>query len=265
VASRAEEKQQKREEREQREQEEEKKGKRKRRLKIVGGAVLAAIVLVVVAVLLSSSGTKSGVKPASPAAPTAQGSSLGRATLAGIPQKGLALGKPGAPVTVQEFADLQCPVCGDFDLNVLPRIVQQYVRTGKARVIYENYPVIGKDSLPAAYAAAAAGQQNKGWEFIDLWYRNQGQENSGYVNDAFIRKIAAGVQGLDVQRLMRDRNSPAVQSQVKASFAAGDANKFAGTPSFVIQKTGGRPQLINAQEPTASQFGGIIDSLLAAG
>ena len=265
MASRTEEKRRAREERQEKERQEQALARRGRRLRIVGLAVAAAAVLVLVAVLVSSSGTKKGTpgvsRPASPSGPT-KGASLTSRELGGIPQSGLTLGNPSAPVTIREYADLQCPVCDDYALNVQPAIIQRYVRTGKAKIQYENFPILGNDSVTAAYAAAAAGLQNKGWDFIDVWYRNQGQENTGYVTDAFIRKIAGEVPGLDVNRLMRDRSQLQARNLVKQSYGRGNALGFNATPSFVVQKGTAQPQIINGQEPTSQQMSGVIDSVL---
>lgn len=264
MASEQEQKEQARREREERERAADAKARRNRRLQIVGGVLAAAVIIVIVAIVVSSSGGKKhGLRPVSPKAPLG-GRTTSSSTIAGIPQKGMTLGQPNAPVTIHEYADLQCPVCDDFSLNVLPRVIQAYVRTGKVKIVYENYPILGKDSVTAAYAAAAAGMQNKAWDFIDLWYRNQGEENSGYVTPAFITKIATGA-GLDVPKLMSARNSPAAKSAVRASTATGDSLQFSGTPSFVFVTSSGKKQLINGAEPTYGQLSSLLNTLLTTG
>ena len=76
--------------------------------------------------------------------------------LAGIPQSGIYLGNPAAPVPLVEFADLQCPFCREYTLQTLPQLVQDYVRTGKVRMEFRNLSFLGKDSVTAGRAAAAA-------------------------------------------------------------------------------------------------------------
>jgi protein-disulfide isomerase len=265
VASKKDKREQARREREDRARAEEAKARRDRRLRILGLTLGAAVIVVIAAILISSSGgRKQGVQPSSPAG-ALQGSAATSQSIGGIPQNNLTLGNAKAPVTIHEYADLQCPVCDDFSLNVLPQVIQNYVRTGKVKVVYENFPILGNDSVTAAYAAAAAGMQNKAWDFLDLWYRNQGPENSGYVTPAFIRKIAAGVPGLNVNKLMQDRTGSAAKSVVKASASSGAGLGFNATPSFLLQSASGKQQVINGSEPTYGQLAGVINSLLQTG
>src|SRR4051812_16106737 len=78
------------------------------------------------------------------------------ALFAGIAADGEALGSADAPVTLEEYADLQCPFCREFTATVLPTVVRDYVRTGKVRIVFRNLAFIGPDSLKAARVAAAA-------------------------------------------------------------------------------------------------------------
>src|SRR3954453_9351144 len=75
---------------------------------------------------------------------------LARSELAGVPSNGNTLGTAGAPVTIEEYGDLRCPVCRDFDANVIPDVVQKLVRTGKARLVYHHWPILGQNSVYAA-------------------------------------------------------------------------------------------------------------------
>jgi protein-disulfide isomerase len=162
---------------------------RKRRRLFQLGAVLAlAVVLVVVAVVVS--GGKDSSTPTKRAGEIVAGQTEVREMLAGIPQSGITLGDPKAKVTMLEFADLQCPYCREYSLQTLPRVVQDYVRDGKVKIEFHNLAFIGADSVRAADAAAAAGKQDKLWNFVDLFYFNQGQENSGYVTDDFLSRLA---------------------------------------------------------------------------
>jgi protein-disulfide isomerase len=80
--------------------------------------------------------------------------------LRGIPQQGTALGSPSAPVTLIEYADLQCPYCGEWARNVFPQLVREYVSSGKLRIVYRGLAFIGPDSYTALQTAVAAGQQD---------------------------------------------------------------------------------------------------------
>jgi protein-disulfide isomerase len=235
---------------------------RRRRLYQLGGLVVLAAAVVAILVALSSGG---GGKSTSPpkGGHGAAGVAATRQLLGGIPEQGLALGSPKAPVTLVEFNDMQCPICQEYTLNVFPTLVQRYVRTGKVRMEMRLQSFIGPGSVTGGKAVAAAANQDRAWLFQDLFYRNQGEENSGYVTPAFLRKIAAGTPGLDVGRLLSDMTSPAAAQALKAGSAAFDKAGFNGTPSFLVGHTGGPMSELNWSELTPEQFTGPIDSLLS--
>jgi protein-disulfide isomerase len=256
-----EQRQQAREAREAREAEERAAAQRKRRLLQLGGALAAAAVIVVIAVVVSSGG---GGKKGGSSKGAATGSTDVTQLLNGIPQSNLTLGNPKAPVTVIEFADLKCPFCQDYTLNTQPDIVKRYVRTGKVRFEWRNLAFVGNDpadTQAAALATLAAGKQDKLWNFADVFYRNQGNESTTYVTDAFIKKIASGVPGLDVNKLLKDRTSAEVQQEL--AVAQQDASKMGAdsTPTFFIKKGAGAP----VKAPNFQTLAQEIDKALGVG
>jgi protein-disulfide isomerase len=133
-------------------------------------AGLLAAILVVVVVVATSSGTDGGKAHVAKPPP---GSARAAAMFAGIPQHGQALGNPRAPLTLYEFADLKCPICREYTFNVLPMLLQKYVRPGKLRIVFQPQTFVGAppgDSERAARVALAAGVQNRLWLFGALWY-----------------------------------------------------------------------------------------------
>src|SRR5690349_5733152 len=189
MSSRLDQKRRLRVQREERQREREAESRRTRRLKLLGGVLLAAVALVVIAIVASTSGGGGGSKNGRIA-----GGGEVNARFAGIPQNGLTLGNPNAPVTFVEFADLKCPVCREYSLSALPTLVNRYVRTGKVKMVLQLQHFVGNqnsDSEHAARMALAASQQNKMWQFADLFYINQKNENDTYVNDVFLRNIAS--------------------------------------------------------------------------
>src|SRR5262249_13087576 len=159
--------------------------------------------------------------------------------LSGIPQSGLALGSPKAPVTLVEFGDLQCPVCKAFSEEVIPQVIDSRVRNGEARIVFRNFTIIGEESIPAGAAAIAAGAQGRGWNFIDLCYRNQGTERSGYVTDEFLTAIAKNAGVEDIGRWNRERKSPQARAEVESTTSEAESLGFTGTPSFAVQHGNG--------------------------
>jgi protein-disulfide isomerase len=224
---------------------------------VLTATVLVAVLVVAVAVAISQAGGSSG-------GGGLRGAHGARALFRGVPQHGIVLGDPDAPVTLTEFADLQCPFCRDYTLAVLPTLVRRYVRTGKVRMVFRNLSFIGPDSERAARTAAAAGLQDRLWEFTDLMYRNQGTENSGYVTDAYLRRIAGGA-GLDVGRALTDATGAAVRGQLDAAARQAARFRINSTPSFVLTGAGGQPQRLSPTSLTVDQFARPIEAALGAG
>jgi protein-disulfide isomerase len=237
-------------------------GARKRRLTIIGGALAAAVVVVVVAIAVSSGG---GTKTASPGA-SAGGAVNGRTEmtqlLQGIPQHGNTLGNPNAKVTLNEFADLRCPFCRDFALQTLPLIVRDYVRPGKVKIVYQDLGFLGPESVTAAAAGAAAGQQDKLWNFADLFYFNQGSETTPYVTSAFITRLYSAIPGLDVAKANAARTRSPATSAVNEPRTLADQFQIASTPSFTYGRTGQQPKLLETSTNAYGDFQKALDPLL---
>jgi protein-disulfide isomerase len=257
LASRKEQREQARKEREEREAAERQKAQRKKRIFQVGGAVLLAAIVVVVAVVISSGGSSNKTNAKGGVENVSQTAEL----LKGIPQSGITLGDPKAPVTLTEFADLQCPFCRDYTLKTFPTVVAKYVRTGKVKIVFRNYAFISGDSLTAARAAEAAGKQNKLWNFVDVFYNNQGEERSGYVTDAFLRKIADGA-GVDADKMLADRADPSVDQQIAEAQQEAQKAGVNSTPTFLIQTGNGAPKKVSQSAFDPNEFSKAIDAAL---
>jgi protein-disulfide isomerase len=260
MSDRAGEKRQRREERERRAAAEASADRRRRRLWLLGGVVAAAALVVVVLALASGGGDDEGPQG------LGDGSSLnGQAEVnrlfAGIPQRGIALGDPDAPVTVVEFVDLQCPFCAQFAREELPELVRRHVRTGDVRLELRLLTFLGEDSLRAGRVAAAAAEQDRGWQFADLFFANQGRENSGYATDEFLRQVAEGVEGLDADRALADAEKAAATAQLRRAAAAAETLGVASTPTFVAGPTGGRLEPLQIAELTADAVGAEIERI----
>ncbi len=189
----------------------------------------------------------------------------GRATtalLAGIPQHGTILGSPTAPVKLVEYADLQCPYCGEWARNVLPALLREYVRPGKLQIEFRGLDFVGPDSAVALRTALGASAQNRVWNIVDLLYRNQGTENTGWVTDSLLRAVLAGVPGLDANRVLAARDGAQVAAQVQdAANKAGSAG-IRGTPSFAVGRTGGQLQPLTLTALDVGAFRGPLNTLL---
>jgi protein-disulfide isomerase len=203
--------------------------RRTRLLQLSAGGVFLAIIVVVVVIIVAGSGSSGG--NASNLVEKADVEKL----LTGLPQNGTTLGKKSAPVKLYEYGDLQCSACKYYSEEVLPKVIENQVREGKASITFRNFVIIGPDSIPAGEAALAAAAQGKGWSFIETWYRNQGGENSGYVTEDFVESMAKYVGVPDVQKLMKEWESGKYKQQVERTTAQAGKFGFSATPSFAIE------------------------------
>ena len=194
--------------------------------KILGIAAFLVVVGVVIAIIVASSGG-------------GDDGDNGQKQLAGLTQKGNLLGDADAPVTLVEFGDLQCPICKQYADEILPEIISGPVKDGTANFEFENWAILGPDSLLAAKAAIAAGQQDKMWSFLEAFYANQGVENSGYVTDDFLTDIAEKAGIPDIDKWNEDRESEAAQTELDRIDGDATDNGFTGTPSFAFREADG--------------------------
>lgn len=219
-------------------------GRRRRLLQLAAGAAFLAIVAVAVLIVLSVDGGSGGDTDLEGKADVAR-------LLGGIPQEGLVLGERSAPVKLIEFGDLQCPFCKRYSEEILPPIIENQVKNGQVKIDFRNYTIIGEQSTPAGAAALAAGAQGRGWNYVELFYRNQGEENSGYADDAFLEAIAkaVGVQNLPIWQKERQMLVPEVDKTTAEAQQLG----FTGTPSFAVEGPDSKkPEPLGTPESTGA-------------
>jgi protein-disulfide isomerase len=224
--------------------------------------VAAALGLAAVAVLVGAS-LVSGKSSSAPTSLTtvAMGSQTA-ALLAGIPQHGDTLGSPRAPLTLVEYADMQCPYCGEFARGTLPTLIRSYVRTGKVKLVFRGLEFVGADSDVALRAVYAAGRQDKLWSYGGLMFENQGTENTGWVTEDLVKSLAVAVPGLDTAKLLSDRSSAGVSDAIAASGQHGQMDGVAHTPWFELGKTGQGTQALSLSSLDAPSFTAAFDRLL---
>jgi protein-disulfide isomerase len=148
-----------------------------------------------------------------------------------------------------EYVDLQCPVCRAFETEVMPTIIDRYVRTGKVKVEARTIAFIGPDSDRGRRGAIAASRQNRLFDFEQLLYANQGAENSGWLDDSMVTAAAKSIPALDVQALLGTRNSASVVDTAKRYDGEAKADGVGGTPALYIGKSGGK---LAAFSPTSA-------------
>jgi protein-disulfide isomerase len=216
-----------------------------RRRWVLGAVAAALLVAVIVGAALARGGETAPVAGA-----TLTDGAEASAVFKGIPQQGVALGRPNAPVTVVEFVDLQCPFCREFAVEAMPTLIEKHVRTGKVRLELRGLAFLGPDSERGLRAALAAARQNRLFEFTELLYFNQGAENSGWLDQEMVEAAARSLPGLDVVRLVQDMDSGAVSDLIAEHAGEAERRGVNSTPTILVGRTGGELARVNLESPT---------------
>ncbi|HYJ21279.1 MAG TPA: thioredoxin domain-containing protein [Solirubrobacterales bacterium] len=216
---------------------------RENKLKCLSFLLALALLIAVVAVAASGGSSTAKRQLVTPREPDAVARTY--ALLAGIPQYGPVLGYRRAPVALQFFGDLQCIDSRRVMLGALPFLIRRYVRTGKLQIQFRSKETDTKEAggwfefREQQVAAMAAGKQDKLWNFISVFYRNQGPEFSRYVDDPFLERVAKQA-GLDIDDWKKAREPPEKWvPRIEYDEAIANAARLRSTPSFVIGPTGG--------------------------
>lgn len=159
---------------------------------------------------------------------------------------GRSLGLATAAVTVDLWADFQCPGCRAFSTQVEPLLIDRYVVTGQVRLVFHDLAFLGQESIDAAVAARAAAAQGKFWAYHDYLYANQGlHENGGAFDRDHLLAIGAAV-GLNLDQFKTAINGAALKSAVTAELKSGQAAGITSTPTLFVA---GQP-VANYDPPT---------------
>jgi len=234
-------------------------GRRRSALLAVGLGLAIGAALITASLLSSGSGATLEQPPV--ATQALSGVAEVSEMLDGVPQDGTALGSAGAPVTLVEYADLQCPYCAQWAIGALPRLIEDFVRAGKLRIEFRGLAFIGPDSETALRTVLAAGRQDRLWHAVELLYANQGAENSGWVTDDLIAMLTTSVPGLHSKQVAADQQSAAVDAEIAKAQA--HAAHVRGTPAFEIGHTGNALRSLEVSSLEPGQFRDAVDAVLA--
>lgn len=230
-----------------------------RRIQLLAALVFAAIIVVVAVVVLGGRGSeRKGTE-----GDRVRGETETRQLLAGLTQDGLTLGDPKAPVTIVEFVDFQCPFCAAHQLDEQPKVVQEVVRSGEAKITLQPLAFLGADSRVGQYVYLRLANKNRGWDFVNLAFWNQGAENSGFMTDDWLKKVTSPIEGVTAADLARTRE-PALRPAIKRADALATAlmTKTDGTPFFAVGPSDAAPATYKKVDLGAEAS--AADSIIAA-
>ena len=150
--------------------------------------------------------------------------------------KGYAMGRPDAPVQILEFADFECPACGNYSVVTEPDVRKRVIEPGLARVTYYDFPLPQhKNTVMASEAAACANDQGKFWEMHDRLFQGQTDWNTEATSDPVsVMQGYAKAIGLDVDKWHSCVDSRVHQRDIDANKAEGERRQVNQTPTFVI-------------------------------
>jgi len=170
------------------------------------------------------------------------------------------LGNPNAPITMVEFGDYQCTFCSKFFHETENSIITNYIKTGKVKVLFKDYIILGQDSINAANAAHCANDQKLFWEYHSMLYNNWAGENTGWADLAHLHEFA-NTLGLDMDVFSTCMSDLKWNELVNLSSKDGQKLGVSGTPTFfVIDQNNDVIKIVGAQHYDV--FKQIFDSVL---
>lgn len=210
------------------------------------GAVVASIVIIVV--FLGFQGSNQPELKVEPT-PQIQESGPPKITMNTFLANGSPLlGNPNASVTLVEFGDYQCHFCNVFFHTTEDKILEKYVETGKVRMIFKDYNIIGPDSVTASHGAHCANDQNSFWEYHDILYSNWTGENNGWASSENLAKFAQEIK-LDMNEWSECMNNKKHSQIILASNEDAKSLGLTGTPAFFVVGQDGKTSRVFGAQP----------------
>lgn len=170
------------------------------------------------------------------------------------------LGDTSAPITIVEFGDYQCHQCYNWFHNTKPTIVQDYIDTGKANLVFVDLAFLGRDSPKAAQASYCAEDQGMYWEYHDTLYNSQESKiDGGWANSERLKAFAFSLE-LDMELFESCLDSGKYSNRILYNIQQARDHGVKGTPGFFIVGPDGQ-QKINGAQPFPV-FKRIMDSMI---
>lgn len=210
-------------------------------LRRIGGGSAVLVVIAITAMTVTSVAIFAAFGRNSRAAGELRVDRAVSSLLGGIQQRGDTLGTPGAPFTLEVFADLECHDSREWFTKYLPGIVRELVRPGVLKIQYRSFKtdtIWPKVFVNQQTAALAAGAQGKMWNYIETFYEEQGVEYTRYATEQYLDGLARQIKGLNLDRWHHDRSGWSSE-QVVADGSLAGAVGFHNTPSFLMGRSGG--------------------------
>jgi protein-disulfide isomerase len=211
--------------------------------RIILGIAAALIIWAIVALSVGSGG---------PQRVTINGSDQVQQLLGGVRQDGRRLGNPDAPVTVTVFNDLQCAPCADYEINTVDSLVAQYARGDSVQFEFRHLSFGDAETTLGAGAAVAAAEQDREWQYLDLFFRNQDQIRSSRVTTSFLDNIANALPEFEVDEWQQNLGTQATDATVAEDAQLADSLHLPfNAPSVVVTGPSGSQKILQGSPPEA--------------
>jgi len=170
------------------------------------------------------------------------------------------LGSPSAPITIVEFGDYQCEACYHWYHNTRADIIDNYIETGKANLVFIDLPFLGRDSITAAQATYCADDQGKYWEYHETLYNFQEAIDNGWASKDRLVSFAFDLD-MNMDEFNDCMDSSKYAKRVKANYDESQRFGAEATPTFLIISPDGNMKKITSAQPY-SVFSQVIEPML---
>ena len=171
------------------------------------------------------------------------------------------LGSESAPITIVEFGDYQCEACYAWFHNTRDTLIDNYIETGKAKLIFVDLPFLGRDSPTSAQASYCAEDQGQYWEYHTMLYTFQdGHPDSGWADRDRLNSFAFSLD-MNIDEFNECMDSSKYKKRVKANYDEAVKNNVQSTPTFIIISEDGKKEQFSGAQPY-SVFSVTIESML---
>ena len=172
------------------------------------------------------------------------------------------LGSADAQITIVEFGDYQCEACYHWFHNTRDTLIDNYIETGKAKLVFVDLPFLGRDSITAAQASYCAEDQGKYWEYHTMLYTFQEVEayDSGWADRDRLNAFASSLD-MNMDEFNECMDSSKYKNRVKANFDEAVRNGVQSTPTFILISQDGKTEMFAGAQPY-SVFAATIESML---
>ena len=210
----------------------------------IGAGITAVVIVAAFFFFCSMNQPEMELQPAQIPQPEEEAISLSVFTANGSPL----LGNPNAPITLVEFGDYQCHFCNVFFHETEDDVLKNYVETGKVKMIFKDFTIIGPDSVNAAHGAHCANDQGLFWEYHDELYNNWNGENNGWASPENLKGFAENVQ-LDVEKWEECMVGKNYDQMIKNSNSDAQTLGLTGTPAFFVIGPSNQVSKISGAQP----------------